>query len=35
MIFTHGRHFVELLYGMTREEFEAQHLSEMSEYSDR
>jgi hypothetical protein len=27
MIFTHGRHFDELLFGMTREEFEAQHLS--------
>lgn len=35
MIFTHGQRFDELLYGMTREEFEAQHLPEMRGYSDQ
>jgi RimJ/RimL family protein N-acetyltransferase len=31
MIFTHGKHFDELLFGMTREEFEAQRLPTRSE----
>jgi RimJ/RimL family protein N-acetyltransferase len=35
MIVTHRRHFDELLFGMTCEEFEAQHLQVMRAYPDR